>query len=91
MFRPKTKSRLRVVVLRLKEKRALKNEEEAAFFRLVKQAFSQRRKTLSNSLTGYKGLQKEDIEKILLKNGVDPKRRAETLSADEYIELSKEI
>ena len=90
-FDPRPKVDSAVVVLRLKEKRALKNEEEAAFFRLVKQAFSQRRKTLSNSLTGYKGLQKEDIEKILLKNGVDPKRRAETLSVDEYIELSKEI
>ena len=85
------KRKLVMRVFTRQAKRALKNEEEAAFFRLVKQAFSQRRKTLSNSLTGYKGLQKEDIEKILLKNGVDPKRRAETLSVDEYIELSKEI
>ena len=90
-FSPRPKVDSAVVVLEPFEKRALGKEEEKAFFRLVKQAFSQRRKTLSNSLSGINGLQKEDVEKVLTENGIDPKRRAETLSVEEYINLSKEI
>ena len=90
-FDPRPKVDSAVVVLDLKEKRALEGAEEAKFFRLVKQAFMQRRKTLSNSLAGFNGKGKEEIEDILTRNGIDPKRRAETLSLEEYIHLSKEI
>ena len=90
-FEPRPKVDSAVLVLDLKEKRALKTEEEAKFFRLVKQAFMQRRKTLSNSLAGFDGKAKEEVEEILIRNGIDPKRRAETLSLEEYIQLSKEI
>ncbi|MBO4818638.1 MAG: 16S rRNA (adenine(1518)-N(6)/adenine(1519)-N(6))-dimethyltransferase RsmA [Firmicutes bacterium] len=90
-FDPKPKVDSSVVVLDLKEERALAPDEEGKFFRLVKQAFMQRRKTLSNSLSGFDGKGKEEIEEILLRNGIDPKRRAETLSLEEYIQLSKEI
>ncbi len=90
-FDPRPKVDSAVVVLELRDKRALEKSEEDTFFRLVKQAFSQRRKTLANSLAGYKGLGKEETEALLSKLGIDPKRRAETLSVDEYIYLSKEI
>ena len=90
-FEPRPKVDSAVVVLELKDKRALDGEGEKKFFRLVKQAFSQRRKTLSNSLSGFCGKTKDEIERILDENGIDPKRRAETLSLDEYIKLSKEI
>ena len=90
-FEPRPKVDSAVVTLDLKEERALDGEGEKRFFALVKKAFSQRRKTLSNSLTGLDGKTKEEIEKLLLGNGIDPGRRAETLSLDEYINLSKEI
>ena len=90
-FDPRPKVDSAVVTLDLKEERALDGEGEKKFFSLVKKAFSQRRKTLSNSLTGLDGKTKEEIERVLLLNGIDPGRRAETLSLDEYINLSKEI
>ncbi len=90
-FEPRPKVDSAVVVLELKDQRPLPKEEEPRFFRLVKQAFSQRRKTLLNSLTGFEGMSKEDVESLLNKAGIDPKRRAETLSVEEYIHLSKEI
>ena len=90
-FDPRPKVDSAVVVLEPFERRALEGDSEKQFFRLVKQAFSQRRKTLLNSLAGIKGLEKEQLEELLNKQGIDPKRRAETLSVDEYINLSKEL
>ena len=58
------------------------------FFTLAKAGFSQKRKTLRNSLSA--GLRKTPIEmeKILNAAGIDPMRRAETLSLEEWRELT---
>ena len=90
-FSPRPKVDSAVVVLDLKKERALLKEEEPVFFRFVKQAFSQRRKTLPNSLAGFGGMDKSAVEGFLYSHGIDPKRRAETLSVEEYINLSKEL
>lgn len=55
---------------------------DAQFEKLVKQAFSQRRKTLRNTLNGL--LTAEQIESL----GVNPSARAETLSIADFVELS---
>ena len=57
---------------------------EAAFFRAVRAGFSQRRKTLRNSLSGGLGLDPGLVEERLRGAGVDPRRRAETLSLPEW-------
>ncbi len=90
-FDPRPKVDSAVIVLELKDERALEGDDERKFFRLVKQAFSQRRKTLLNSLTGFDGMSKQEVEAKLSKAGIDPGRRAETLTGEEYIHLSKEI
>ncbi|SPF54163.1 Ribosomal RNA small subunit methyltransferase A [Candidatus Desulfosporosinus infrequens] len=59
------------------------------FFRVVKAAFSQRRKTLGNSLTGGLRLRKEEVILRLQSAGISEGRRAETLSIDEFQELTK--
>lgn len=58
------------------------------FFRIARAGFSQRRKTLRNSLSA--GLRKtsSEIEVFLKGAGIDPKRRAETLSLEEWRELT---
>ena len=77
------------------KERLLAPEEEPQFFAIVKKAFSQRRKTLVNSLVGYRTapgaapLQKEDILKALSACGIDEKRRPETLSIEEFAALSR--
>ena len=60
----------------------VRNEE--IFSRTVKTAFSQRRKMLSNSLKGLR----EDIKEWLFKAGIDPNRRPETLSIEEFAKLA---
>ena len=54
------------------------------FFKLTKAGFSQKRKTLRNSLAGGMGWGKEKAEAILLKAEVDPQRRAQTLAIEEW-------
>ncbi|MBQ9825875.1 MAG: ribosomal RNA small subunit methyltransferase A [Firmicutes bacterium] len=94
-FTPRPKVDSAVVHMTLKKERLLAPEEEPQFFAVVKKAFSQRRKTLLNSLVGYRTapgaapLQKEDILKALAACGVDEKRRPETLSIEEFAALSR--
>jgi 16S rRNA (adenine1518-N6/adenine1519-N6)-dimethyltransferase len=54
------------------------------FFTLIKAGFSQKRKTLRNSLSGGLGIEHTGAEKILVAAGIDPMRRAETLSMEEW-------
>lgn len=60
-----------------------------SFFRVVKAAFSQRRKTLSNSLMGGLGLKKEEVIERMQSVGISEGRRAESLSIEEFQILTK--
>lgn len=57
------------------------------FFRLTKAGFSQKRKTLRNALSGGLNQPAPQIEDLLNTAGIDPRRRAETLSLDEWMKL----
>ncbi len=54
------------------------------FFRLAKAGFSQKRKTLRNSLSGGLGIPAQKACDLLLSAGIDPGRRAETVSLEEW-------
>lgn len=54
------------------------------FFRVVKAGFSQRRKTLGNSLSSGLGIDKKKVSEILMQAGIDEQRRGETLSIEEF-------
>jgi 16S rRNA (adenine1518-N6/adenine1519-N6)-dimethyltransferase len=54
------------------------------FFRLIKAGFSQKRKTLRNSLSAGLGISRSDVEALLYQAKLEPKRRAETLSLEEW-------
>ena len=54
------------------------------FFKLIKAGFGQKRKTLRNSLSAGLNIRPADAETVLAKAGIDPKRRAETLSIEEW-------
>lgn len=61
--------------------------DEKTFFKVVKAAFAQRRKTLLNTLK-ITGVPVETLKIILEKAGIDGTRRGETLSLDEFAALS---
>lgn len=60
------------------------------FFKTIKAAFGQRRKTLLNALSnsGYFNMSKEEIKGILQKLGIEENRRGETLSIMQFAELA---
>jgi 16S rRNA (adenine1518-N6/adenine1519-N6)-dimethyltransferase len=63
--------------------------EEATFFRVVRAGFSQRRKTLRNSLSAGLVLAPVLVEEALEHAGLDPRRRAQTLSLEEWARASE--
>ena len=61
------------------------------FFTIIKAGFSQKRKILRNSLSGGLRITPVESERILCAAEIDPQRRAETLSLEEWGNLVKEI
>jgi 16S rRNA (adenine1518-N6/adenine1519-N6)-dimethyltransferase len=59
-----------------------------AFFHVVRAGFSQKRKTLRNALSAGLRLAPAHVEEVLLQAGIDPRRRAETLSLPEWASLA---
>lgn len=59
------------------------------FFRVVKAGFSQKRKQLRNSLSGGLRLEASVVDEHLTHVGIDPKRRAETLTLAEWGALAE--
>lgn len=76
-----------VIRLDMREKPSVILKDEKLFFRLVKGAFTQRRKTINNSLT-CSGNSKEEIMNVLEKLGIDSKLRAENLSIQQYADIA---
>lgn len=76
-----------VVSCRVRKEPAVKVSDEKLFFRVVKAAFGQRRKTLMNALKGG-GFQKEAVRDALETSGIDPTRRGETLTLAEFGRLA---
>jgi 16S rRNA (adenine1518-N6/adenine1519-N6)-dimethyltransferase len=58
------------------------------FFRLAKAGFSQKRKTMRNALSAGMAWSKENTAEYLIRAGIDPQRRAQTLSLTEWITLT---
>jgi 16S rRNA (adenine1518-N6/adenine1519-N6)-dimethyltransferase len=80
-----------VIRLTKREKPAVQVINEDFFFQVTKASFAQRRKTLLNNLTSGlpEGKQKKDeILEALHSVGIDPSRRGETLSLEEFAKLA---
>ena len=65
--------------------------DEAAFFRVVRAGFSQKRKQLRNALGAGLGISKEEAAALLEAAGIDPQRRAETLTLEEWGALTAQF
>ncbi|MBS6600530.1 MAG: 16S rRNA (adenine(1518)-N(6)/adenine(1519)-N(6))-dimethyltransferase RsmA [Clostridium sp.] len=65
-------------------------KDEKLMFDIIRNSFNMRRKTLWNGIK-FLGLPKENLELAFEKAGIDPKRRGETLSLEEFAKLADEI
>lgn len=80
-----------VIKLKVRERPAVEVADEAFFFEVVQASFVQRRKTIYNNLASrfFTKETKGRLEAILQEAGIEPSRRGETLSIEEYARLSE--
>jgi 16S rRNA (adenine1518-N6/adenine1519-N6)-dimethyltransferase len=86
-FAPRPKVDSTVVTLVVRDGLAVPLRDESFFFRVVKAAFSQRRKTLRNALRQL-DVSAAVTQEVLQKTGIDLGRRAETLNVKEFARLA---
>ena len=83
-FYPRPQVDSAVVQLDVRPSPAVPVDDVNQFFRVVKAGFSQKRKQLRNSLSGGLHLSNQQVDALLAQAGIDPQRRAETLTLDEW-------
>lgn len=91
-FMPLPKVSSAVIKLSMREKPPVKVNSSEVYFKVIKAAFALRRKTLLNALSSADlGKTKEEITNILEKTGIDPRRRGETLTDEEFALIANEF
>ncbi len=74
----------------LRDRPPVEVPSEALLFRIIRGAFQMRRKQLMNTLEESLGIGKAEVERLCRVAGVDPRRRGETLTLDEFAKLARE-
>ena len=90
-FYPRPKVDSAVVRLDLFERPSLAEKEIDRFFQIVRAGFGERRKQLRNSLARGLSLDPAAVATALAHARIDPTRRAETLTLDEWGALYREL
>lgn len=89
-FFPRPKVDSMILKLQVYDRPLVDLSDEKLFFKIIRASFNQRRKTLSNSLKSL-GFSKDILSRAFQNSNIDPVRRGETLSIDEFASLSNEI
>lgn len=84
LFEPSPRVDSQILIMHRRLKPLFTDVDSKAFFRLVKAGFAQRRKTLLNSLSSGLHLERDKVQAICEQAGIEPTRRAQTLSLDEW-------
>lgn len=80
-----------VIELDLTQKGDYKVKDEKLFFKMIKSAFAQRRKTILNSISSGMGIDKAKLTQAVENAGLSPTARAEALTMEELTDLSNKI
>ena len=80
-----------VIRLDIRQYPAVKVSDEKKFFKMVKAAFAQRRKTALNSISSGMGLSKTQVAEALRNSGLDENVRAEKLTMQELATLCEKL
>lgn len=80
-----------VIELDLTEKGDYDILDEKIFFKMIKSAFAQRRKTILNSVSSGMGIEKEKLSLAIERAGLSPTARAEALTMEQLTDLSNKI
>lgn len=91
VFVPQPKVDSSVLRLEIRDEKPVDLLDEKNFFICIRGGFNQRRKTLLNSLTGISGMDREQVKKMLDSVGIEPTRRAETLTIEEFANIANRV
>ena len=86
-FMPSPKVDSAVIKITLNSEKKYAVSDESRFFGLIRAAFSQRRKTLVNSVSSTLGIPKADITNALTELSLSPNIRAEELTMEDFVGL----
>jgi 16S rRNA (adenine1518-N6/adenine1519-N6)-dimethyltransferase len=87
LFTPPPKVDSQVLILKYRTQPLFEDIDVKRFFRLVKAGFSQKRKTLVNSLSGGLALEKGEVRRMLEAADITENTRAQALSLDDWYAL----
>ncbi|MEG2611038.1 MAG: 16S rRNA (adenine(1518)-N(6)/adenine(1519)-N(6))-dimethyltransferase RsmA [Oscillospiraceae bacterium] len=90
-FMPAPKVDSKVIKLDVRKEAEIKLTDEVKFFKMVKAAFAQRRKTALNAISSGMGLAKGDVSKAIESSGLDVNVRAEKLSMQQLATLCENL
>ncbi len=90
-FYPRPKVKSTVVKLDLYPRACIGPDEVPLLRGVVRAAFGQRRKTLANALAAWLKRERHELENFLRAQKIDPGRRGETLSVEEFTRLVKAL
>ncbi len=90
-FYPEPKVESAILSIQLQTSPRVHDELIPIVFKLAKAGFGQKRKQLRNSLSSGLGMNTEVVEQTLLSVGIDPKRRPQELSLEEWTALAEKI
>lgn len=90
-FYPPPKVTSSVIQLKIRPRPAVDTPDEAGLFRLVRAAFSQRRKTAANSVASGLGVEKARVAKALEQAGLPAAVRPEQLTLEDFCALQKAL
>ncbi len=90
-FLPPPKVNSEVIKLTVRENPPVEVEDEKFFFKVVKAAFSQRRKTAENSISAGLGIPKEKVAAALQNAGLEKTVRAEKMTMQDFAKLAEEL
>lgn len=91
VFIPKPEVDSTVVRLRRRERPPVEVDDRSRFFKVVRAAFAQRRKTLKRALSAGLSLTSTDVTAALEQAGINPQRRGETLTIEEFAAVANEL
>ena len=92
LFFPRPKVDSEVLELQFKKTLKYPTNDEAFFFRVIKAAFGNRRKMLKNALgASALNIDANTAKDVLERSEIDPARRAETLTIEEFVKLSNNL
>ena len=80
-----------VIRLKIRKEPAVTVADEKLFFRVVKAAFAQRRKTAVNSVSNTLGLKKQAVTDAFVRAGIEANARAEALTLEQFAALANAL